>query len=83
MCGESFQSLVEMMSHRKRTHSDTIRQCFQFTRNNCRYQSEFCWYKHQENKKDENDEKMKEDELNSVFWTASTNSKPPLQKKQN
>ena len=83
ICGESFQNLVEMMSHRKRNHPDAIRQCFQFSRNNCRYQSEFCWYKHHENKKDGNDEKMEEDELNSVFRTASTNSKPPLQKKQN
>ena len=70
------------MTHRKKEHGSSLRNCNQFVHNNCRFQESECWYRHEENASDvmeEESEEMKDD-AKSVFQKTSQNLKPPLQK---
>ena len=85
-----------MMSHRKKEHKMIIKNCNEFLRNNCRFQNEMCWYKHEvvnkesdmENnaEKETNDKSKNGDNGDSVFQQASKKKEPPLvdlEKEQN
>ena len=79
ICGKSFEKKSDLMSHRKKNHIDLVQQCNKFINAECRFQSEFCWYKHsQDNKKPEiaKDEVIL-DEENSFFQEEIKNPKPP------
>ena len=82
VCNTTFDNKPNMMAHRKKNHSDIIRQCTQFNQNCCRFQEEACWFKHDiANKKDANKDEARtsNDEDNSVFQKATTNLKPPFE----
>ena len=77
-----------MMSHRKKTHQSIVQTCSKFKEGNCRFQKEFCWFKHnvdtQENTAeyskdtvDEEDEEINTKEKDSDFQEAMKKSKPP------
>ena len=82
LCGKSFDRKSEMMSHRKINHSDILQQCTQFLQGSCRFQNQYCWFKHSLESK-ENDkpdvviEEEKEIETPSVFQKVVKNPKPP------
>ena len=82
LCGKTFERKSEMMSHRKINHSDILQQCNQFLKGSCRFQNQYCWFKHSLESK-ENDksdgviEEEKEIETPSVFQKVVKNPKPP------
>ena len=49
ICSKIFESKPHLMNHRKKDHSDVVKPCTQFRQNNCRFRSEACWFKHEEN----------------------------------
>ena len=82
VCNETFKSKTELMIHRKKEHFNIVRQCLQFSENNCRYQEKSCWYKHgiEHRNNDISNQQNKEVESSSVFQKASMNKKPPIPK---
>ena len=48
ICEKTFVSRTEMMIHRKKYHIDMVPRCNQFEKGSCKFQSEFCWFKHVE-----------------------------------
>ena len=85
ICNKIFDNRTDMMKHRKKEHVEMIKTCRQYQSNNCRYVSESCWFKH------ENDEELRRHhetkhegdqmETESVFRKVSENLEPPLLKK--
>ena len=73
VCNETFKSKPELMTHRKKNHSEIIRQCIQFSQNNCRYEEGSCWYKHVIEQRNNIDE-----DSDSDFQEASMKKKPPI-----
>ena len=81
VCNETFQSKPELMTHRKKNHSEIIRQCIQFSQNNCRYEEESCWYKHAIEQRDnemKNEGNNIDEDSDSDFQEASMKKKPPI-----
>ena len=92
MCDETFESKSEMMRHRKNQHSSIVQRCNLFLKKSCRFQSEFCWFKHDiENTNDDhesnedafkdNKETINEPNEPSVFQKAMKNPDPPSDSK--
>ena len=84
-CNNNFGSKGELMSHRKKKHSNAVRNCTQFQRNNCRFQDESCWFSHsyEENVEDKRHTKegsKHDNESESVFQNVRENLEPPLMK---
>ena len=75
ICGKEFQNKNEMMIHRKREHGSIIKDCQEFINKKCRFQEDFCWFKHTIK---ETDDEIMEIESNQVFQKASENLKPPI-----
>ena len=73
-CDEKFENKPSMMVHRKKKHPEIVRQCAQFEQMNCRFQSEFCWFKHEVTKQSEE----LNDTQSSVFQKVLVNPKPPI-----
>ena len=46
ICSKTFDSKSEMMCHRKKNHSNIVRQCNLFLERRCRFQNDYCWFKH-------------------------------------
>ena len=87
MCGKSFESKTEMMSHRKKYHSDKLQQCNQFLRGSCPFQDKHCWYNHNVETEEHLHPQEKEDDIieeenrtSSVFQEVLKNTKPPSQR---
>jgi hypothetical protein len=87
-CGEKFNTLSDLMGHRKETHS--MINCTKFLKNNCSFTSDKCWYTHKndaqendtENLVDMNEQKNEVFENNTKakapgFWEAPSNRAPP------
>ena len=87
ICNKVFESKPLMMSHRKKHHLEIIRPCTQYQKNECKFQNESCWFKHEEvsqnisvpNPMQKENNKM---ETESVFQKAPKNLEPPLQSNQ-
>ena len=93
ICNKTFESKVSMMSHRKSNHQGIIRQCNQYLTKSCRFNSDSCWYKHEDENvmeeealndsvvagKDE-DEWEYQNKKKQVFQKASEKLKPPISK---
>ena len=49
ICNDAFESKDRLMvhTHRKKNHLQTVRECTNFKRQTCRFQSELCWFKHE------------------------------------
>ena len=75
ICGKDFKNKNEMMIHRKKEHASIVKDCEEFIKNQCRYQEDFCWYKHATK---ETDDEIMEIESNQVFQKVSENLKPPI-----
>ena len=86
ICNEIFQSKSMMMRHWKKQHSNIIKECSQFAKNNCRYQDDSCWYRPdiRENNEDEGGEEKTNNEGDSEldFQEVLENLEPPLNKSQ-
>jgi hypothetical protein len=93
VCEETFETKVLMMIHRKKDHTEALKICNNFISNTCRFKSEACWFRHEEDDNKENSQEVIDDEkdnLNddvemseSVFQKVSMNLKPPYQKHEN
>ena len=94
ICGNAFKSKSELMQHRKKEHSHTVKVCEKFKEGRCRFVETFCWFKHYitggvnniDDEGTETEENIKEkeekEEEDSVFQKDQKKLKPPL-KKQN
>ena len=90
ICNSNFESKSEMMFHRKTDHKNVVRKCNRYLQNNCRFESIACWYLHDEEDMEVDDnfenidtgkgDKEKEPEL--VFQKARGNLKPPIEKQK-
>ena len=62
-----------MMLHRKKEHPEKVKQCVKYNENECRFQAESCWFKH---------EPVKQTDVKSseqlVFHKVPGNLKPPI-----
>ena len=63
------------MKHRKKEHGDTVKECSEFIKNNCRFQDTACWFKHSMNA---NNDEVTESNFEQVFQKVSGNLKPPI-----
>ena len=81
ICSETFDSKYDMMIHRKKSHSNHIKQCNKFLQGSCQFQESFCWYNHEKQRKGRDMESEtnleEEDDTSSVFQDAVKNPKPP------
>ena len=76
ICGTTFATKNEMMVHRKKIHLNVIKSCTQFLLNGCRFQDNFCWFKHDSETENTNvEESIMETE--SDFQEVHKNRKPP------
>ena len=66
------------MKHRKRSHRSLIEPCNKFSKRECPFQEEFCWFKHETLEEDKMVENVKEDKSISGFQEAPKPPKPPL-----
>ena len=83
ICGKTSTTKANLMNHRKKEHSNMVRNCNLFLQNMCRFNEEACWFKHDDNVEmedvPENDQELPPQ---SVFRKVQENLEPPL-KKQN
>ena len=78
VCNETFVNKPDMMLHRKKRHSEIIRQCSQFNQNSCRFQEEACWFKHDIELREEEETDEPSNKQSSVFQKEQINQKPPI-----
>ena len=82
ICENTFGSKVLLMSHRKKDHNKFVKMCTQFSQNSCRFKENDCWYKHEsedENYEDETNPKCTEKEdKEKVFQKVSEDLDPPI-----
>ena len=45
-CGEKYCNKEQLMKHRKAYHQDILKRCRYFEQGNCAYESNICWYRH-------------------------------------
>ena len=87
ICSNTFENKTLLMSHRKINHGQLVKHCSQFQQNNCRFRSQACWFKHDE----ENDKEREDDDITMndvrnerqsqpVFQKVSDNLDPPISK---
>ena len=90
ICSKIFESKPHLMNHRKKDHSDVVKPCTQFRQNNCRFRSEACWFKHEENlskdgiQSDTNEEKednKRDNKSQKDFQKVSDDLDPPIMNK--
>ena len=66
-CGEKFNTLSDLMVHRKQTHR--MINCKKFLKNNCSFTSDKCWYTHKNDAQENDAENLVEmnEQKNEVF----------------
>ena len=80
-CSKTFNNKGEMMVHKKQMHRSTVRYCNSYIDDECKFNDQSCWFRHEraldELKDDVSNEKEKEDETKvsneSVFQEAQEN----------
>ena len=77
ICNNTFESRANMMIHRKREHKSLVKICSQFQNDNCRFNSESCWFQHEE-KNTEFHEQKENVGPEQDFQEVSENLEPPL-----
>ena len=77
-CGKGFSLKRDLMRHRKTDHANMIKKCKYFSRGNCDFEDDFCWWKH-EREVNEND--VEEDGNKLVFQNAQSSNHPPIMEK--
>ena len=45
-CDKIFKTKTQVMNHRKKDHSKTVKPCLQFQAKKCQYNDDVCWFKH-------------------------------------
>ena len=48
-CGSEFQNKWDLMNHRKKEHLNSVAACRNNSNGNCTYSADLCWWKHNEN----------------------------------
>ena len=48
-CNHSFRNKIELMEHKKFTHTDKVSKCWNFPNGKCTYTDDKCWFQHSEN----------------------------------
>ena len=93
ICNETFETKTKMMLHRKIDHFNVVRICNNYLKNNCMFQSKSCWFLHDEQSLESEEQFEKEDEKedeeittnktesDSVFQRVFRNMKPPIGRK--
>ena len=51
-CEKTFSSLVNLMHHKKKKHSDKVSSCWKFSEGCCPFGEERCWFLHNSNSND-------------------------------
>ena len=79
-CGETFDTLRELMPHRKANHK--MNDCSKFNKNECKFNDSSCWYIHNNKNITESKSHVKEDKTAksnepSGFWDPPANLAPP------
>ena len=90
ICNKTFEAKGDMMIHRKQMHINIVKMCKNFQQNSCSFRDQFCWYRHDDNGMEVEDdinliddvENIRQQEKNSVFRNATKDLKPPLLEKQ-
>ena len=90
ICNKTFEAKGDMMIHRKQMHINIVKMCKNFQQNSCSFRDQFCWYRHDDNGMEVEDdinliddvENIRQQENNSVFRNATKDLKPPLLEKQ-
>ena len=85
-CGTEFEYLKDLMTHRKKHH--TMNNCSKYSRNECLFTKEACWYNHEDKSKPEqaNESHPGEKDNNPskgasqppVFWERPASPVPPI-----
>ena len=80
ICSQLFGSKSQLMIHRQKEHEQLIRPCVQFQQNNCRFKDNTCWFKHEMNGQNDDEEVAADSKTEdiSVFQKASEILKPPI-----
>ena len=70
------------MQHRKESHAEFVESCNKFTKNECPFQEEFCWFSHKSKSnnsvRDNISKNEEKEEDNSVFQKVRKPLKPPI-----
>ena len=84
-CGQTFNTLKEVMPHRKANHK--MNKCSKFMKNECKFNDSNCWYRHDAKQKSEKNKMeiqspVKADKATkatepSGFWEPPANLAPP------
>ena len=95
ICNENFESKTKMMLHRKKDHKNLVRLCHKYLEKNCMFQNKSCWFLHdeevfesednlgEENKVNSVNQNANQNKSDSVFQNLLKNKKPPIGGKKN
>ena len=82
ICNDSFKNKAEMMIHRKKQHTELVKECSKFSDEICRFRSDACWFRHGKDEASEEEEDSEgsadASDEQSDFQNAQRKKKPPL-----
>ena len=71
-----------MMKHRKTVHTSIVRRCDKYLQNNCPFQSNTCWFLHDNDMEVEEDEELSTKDEEQKQTGTSVFRKPPVKQKK-
>ena len=83
ICDKTFQNKHQVMNHRKLSHPTYIEPCVKYMKEECPFQSKFCWFKHTDKHTETSEEENVATDNDSVFQEATKIPKPPLKPQEN
>ena len=57
VCDIKFKTKAELRIHQKQTHKENIKACIKFKKGSCQYDNENCWFLHDYENVQQNDDK--------------------------
>ena len=60
VCGHKSASKGDLMTHRKQSHTKTIKMCRYYAQGNCAFDAQICWYSHDQSDKSTTPQTLKE-----------------------
>ena len=66
ICDKTYKHITDFMRHRKCAHYHLVPQCFNMSQGKCIFGDEQCWFKHERNEQDHNNENIKDIEENQT-----------------
>ena len=84
-CSETFNIKRDLMVHKKRKHISNVRYCNDYLDEKCRFNDNFCWFRHERPDEDNLDEEAREEVLyeksdEPVFQEVLEDLDPPILK---